>query len=46
MKELNHTFELPVNTVEIDGFLKYHSLSYTWLKRLRDSTISQKIITC
>lgn len=46
MKELNHTFELLVNTVEIDRFLKYHSLSYTWLKHLRGSTISQKIITC
>lgn len=44
MKELNHTLELPVNTVEIDHFLKYHSLAYLCLKHLRDSTISQKII--
>jgi len=44
MKQLNHTSELPVNTLEIDHFLKYHSLSYSCLKHLRDSTISQKII--
>lgn len=31
MKELNNAFELPANTVEIDHFLKYHSLFYPFL---------------